>query len=86
MYILEEIMDTLDLSNRKLKKLCKPAPNESQVKNLILDDNELQRLDNIDSFTKVEKVCISLFVLIALSHYVSISISLTNVVFYLKII
>lgn len=49
-------METLDLSNTKLKKLNKPSPSQSQIKNLILDGNELQRLDNIDSFTKLEKV------------------------------
>lgn len=52
----EELLDTLNLSNQKLKKLNKPSPSESQVKTLILDENELQRLDNIDSFTKLEKV------------------------------
>ncbi|KAJ8919553.1 hypothetical protein NQ315_002175 [Exocentrus adspersus] len=53
---MEDPQDTLDLSNRKLKKLNKPTPAESQVVSLILDDNELQRLDNIDSFTKLQKL------------------------------
>lgn len=50
------ILDTLDLSGKKLKKLNKPTHSEAQVTTLILDDNELQRLDNIDSFIKVQKV------------------------------
>ncbi|KAJ8986071.1 hypothetical protein NQ317_003365 [Molorchus minor] len=53
---MEDIQDTLDLSNKKLKKLNKPTPAESQVTTLLLDDNELQRLDNIDSFTKLQKL------------------------------
>ncbi|XP_018564870.1 centrosomal protein of 97 kDa isoform X2 [Anoplophora glabripennis] len=53
---MEDLQDTLDLSNKKLKKLNKPTPAESQVLNLILDDNELQRLDNIDSFIKLHKL------------------------------
>lgn len=46
----------MDLSNKKIKKLSKPTPQQAQVTVLILDDNELQRLDNIDSFTKLQKV------------------------------
>lgn len=53
---LEEISETLDLSNRKLKKLNKPNAQETQISTLILDNNELQRLDNIDSFVKLSKV------------------------------
>ncbi|CAG9861699.1 unnamed protein product [Phyllotreta striolata] len=53
---MEEALQILDLSNKKLKKLNKPTPEESQVLTLILDNNELTRLDNIDSFTKVEKL------------------------------
>lgn len=60
MYIIntyaENIIDTLDLSGKKLKKLSKPILPESQVTTLILDDNELQRLDIIDSYTKLQKV------------------------------
>uniref|UniRef100_A0AAR5P6R1 Centrosomal protein of 97 kDa n=1 Tax=Dendroctonus ponderosae TaxID=77166 RepID=A0AAR5P6R1_DENPD len=48
--------ETLNLSNTRLKKLNKCTPSESQITELILDDNELQRLDNIDSFLKVEKL------------------------------
>lgn len=51
-------MDTLDLSGKKLKKLNKPTHSEAQVTTLILDDNELQRLDNIDSFIKVQKLSV----------------------------
>ncbi|CAH1991339.1 unnamed protein product [Acanthoscelides obtectus] len=52
---MDPVEETLDLSNKKLKKLNKPTPHESQVTTLILDDNELLRLDSIDSFTKLQK-------------------------------
>ncbi|RZB40847.1 centrosomal protein of 97 kDa, partial [Asbolus verrucosus] len=56
-----EISDTLDLSNKKLKKLSKCSPQETQtVTTLILDDNELQRLDNIDSLLRLQKVLLHL--------------------------
>lgn len=54
--VLENNLETLDLTGKKIKKLNKPSPNETQVSVLILDENELQRLDSIDSFTKVQKV------------------------------
>lgn len=46
----------MNLSSTKLKKINKPSAKDCQVVELILDDNELQRLDNIDSFSKLEKV------------------------------
>nr|XP_022902035.1 centrosomal protein of 97 kDa-like [Onthophagus taurus] len=48
--------DTLNLSGKKLKKLSKPQLHDSHITTLILDENELQRLDNIDSYTKVQKL------------------------------
>ncbi|XP_066153165.1 centrosomal protein of 97 kDa isoform X1 [Euwallacea fornicatus] len=48
----------LDLSNTKIRKLNKCRPNECQITELVLDDNELQRLDNIDSFVKLEKLSV----------------------------
>lgn len=49
--------ETLDLTGNKLKKLkLTLTPSEAQVTELILNDNELQRLDNIDSFVKLEKL------------------------------
>ncbi|XP_063923100.1 centrosomal protein of 97 kDa isoform X2 [Zophobas morio] len=54
---MEEGSDTLDLSHKKLKKLNKCTPQETHaVTTLILDDNELQRLDNIDSFLRLQKL------------------------------
>ncbi|KAF2904946.1 hypothetical protein ILUMI_01227 [Ignelater luminosus] len=53
---MDNTLDTIDLSGKKLKKLNKPTPTEAQATTLILDDNELQRLDNIDSYTKVQKL------------------------------
>lgn len=48
---------TLDLSNKGLKKV--PKTNDAQhVKELILDENLLHKIDNIDSFLKIEKVYI----------------------------
>lgn len=54
--------DTVDLSRRGLKKIEKaPAEESKTIINLILDQNELQRLDNIDTYNRVENVrCIKL--------------------------
>lgn len=45
----------MDLSKQELKKIPKNVDNVD-VKQLILDENELQKLDNIDTYLKVEKV------------------------------
>lgn len=45
----------LDLSKKGLKKVPKPEDAE-HVKELILDENLLQKIDNVDSFLKIEKV------------------------------
>ncbi|CAG9766683.1 unnamed protein product [Ceutorhynchus assimilis] len=50
--------EVLNLSNSKLKKLNKGTKNENHFTELVLDDNELQRLDNIDSFVKLEKLSV----------------------------
>lgn len=55
---MEKSLKTLDLSNKKLKKLNKPNSTESQIETLILDNNDLQRLDNVDSFTKLQKLSV----------------------------
>lgn len=53
----ESTEKTLDLSRRGLKKIEKALPEESQtITNLILDQNELQRLDGIETYTRVENV------------------------------
>lgn len=45
----------LDLSKKGFKKV--PRQDGAQnVKVLILDENELQKIDNIDSYLKIEKV------------------------------
>ncbi|KAF5289116.1 hypothetical protein FQA39_LY15218 [Lamprigera yunnana] len=54
-----DLSETLDLSGKKLKKLNKPTAQETQVTTLILDDNELQKLDNVDSFVKVQKLSVA---------------------------
>lgn len=56
--ILDEAKkETVDLSRRGLKKIEKaPAEESKTIINLILDQNELQRLDNIDTYSRVENV------------------------------
>ncbi|CAG4960692.1 unnamed protein product [Colias eurytheme] len=50
---------TLDLSRRGLKKIEKAPSEESKtIINLILDQNELQRLDNLDTYNRVENLSI----------------------------
>uniref|UniRef100_A0A182N8M2 Centrosomal protein of 97 kDa n=1 Tax=Anopheles dirus TaxID=7168 RepID=A0A182N8M2_9DIPT len=46
---------TLDLAKKCLKKVPK-TEDAQQYKVLILDDNELQKIDNIDSYLKIEKL------------------------------
>lgn len=47
----------MDLSRRGLKKIEKaPAEESKTIINLILDQNELQRLDNLDTYSRVENV------------------------------
>ncbi|XP_059061686.1 centrosomal protein of 97 kDa [Achroia grisella] len=49
----------LDLSRRGLKKIEKaPADDSKTIINLILDQNELQRLDNIETFNRIENLSI----------------------------
>ncbi|KAF9802930.1 hypothetical protein SFRURICE_015527 [Spodoptera frugiperda] len=51
--------ETVDLSRRGLKKIEKaPAEESKTIINLILDQNELQRLDNIDTYNRVENLSI----------------------------
>lgn len=58
-YLLEENGDTnknvLDLSIQELKKIPKNEENPD-TRQLILDENEVQKLDNIDGYPKLEKV------------------------------
>ncbi|KAL5278999.1 CEP97 family protein [Megaselia abdita] len=54
----QEDVVTLDLSKKGLKKV--PKQEDAQcVRILILDDNELQKIDNIDSYLKIEKLSLS---------------------------
>lgn len=48
------------------------------VKTLILDDNELQKIDNIDSYSKIEKVYLYCF-------YITISMRLSYVFKYFQL-
>lgn len=53
----QKMSSTLDLSKKGLKKV--PKQEDAQhVRVLILDENQLQKIDNIDSFLKIEKVCL----------------------------
>lgn len=45
----------LDLSKKGLKKIPKTEDSQS-VRFLILDENDLQKIDNIDSYLRIEKV------------------------------
>lgn len=51
--------ETLDLSGQGLKKLCR-CPSNADIDTLIADDNELQRLDNLDSYHRITKVLVTL--------------------------
>lgn len=51
----QEKSTVLDLSKKGLRKV--PKPDDAQhIRELILDENLLQKIDNIESFLKVEKV------------------------------
>ncbi|PSN42828.1 hypothetical protein C0J52_14402 [Blattella germanica] len=53
----EELHDTLDLTGQGLKKIPKAQPHDAQVvTTLILDNNDLQRWDNIDSYPILKKL------------------------------
>ncbi|XP_075982074.1 centrosomal protein 97kDa [Anticarsia gemmatalis] len=55
----EAKIETVDLSRRGLKKIEKaPAEESKTIINLILDQNELQRLDNIDTYSRLENLSI----------------------------
>lgn len=49
------ICESLDLSGQGLKKLSR-CPSDADISTLIVDDNELQRLDNLDSYHRITKV------------------------------
>lgn len=47
----------LDLSKQQLQKIPKqPADVALHVRILLLDENELQKIDNVDSYTRLEHV------------------------------
>lgn len=51
----QEKSTVLDLSKKGLRKV--PKPEDAQhIRELMLDENLLQKIDNIESFLKVEKV------------------------------
>lgn len=52
------VCDTLDLSGQGLKKLSR-CPSDADINTLIVDDNEIQRLDNLDSYHRITKVCMT---------------------------
>jgi len=54
--ILESLVcEILDLSGQGLKKLSR-CPSDADISTLIIDDNDLQRLDNLDSYHRITKV------------------------------
>lgn len=46
----------LDLSKQHLKKIPKHDDAQQQIRVLILDENELQKIDNIESYLRIEQV------------------------------
>lgn len=47
----------LDLSKQQLRKIPKqPAEIAQHVRVLILDENELQKIDNVDAYMRIEHV------------------------------
>lgn len=57
--LAEESSETLNLSGTAIKKIAKASEQEAKtLVTLILDDNELQRLDCVDSFSRLENVCL----------------------------
>lgn len=54
--LLDSDTGILDLSRKNLKKIPKSEDDPKLVRTLILDENELQKLENIDSFLRIEKV------------------------------
>lgn len=49
--------ETADLSKQSLKKLNRPSSGDAlHIKTLILDDNELQRWDNIECYPNISSV------------------------------
>ena len=50
-----QVCGTLDLSGQSLKKLSR-CPSDADISTLIIDDNDLQRLDNLDSYHRITKV------------------------------
>ncbi|XP_033221880.1 centrosomal protein of 97 kDa isoform X3 [Belonocnema kinseyi] len=51
------VCETLDLSGQGLKKIGR-CPSDADISTLIVDDNELQRLDNLDSYHRITKLSI----------------------------
>lgn len=51
----EESEDVLDLSKKGLKKIPK-VEGSKKVKVLLLEENELQKIENIDNYLAIEKV------------------------------
>lgn len=49
---------TVDLSNQSVKKIERASEEQKEATSLILDENEIQRLENIDSYTNLKKVII----------------------------
>ena len=60
LFFFSDDPETLDLSSHGLTKLSRAAPGyELTTMTLLLDNNSLQRLDNIHTYQCLEKVSIS---------------------------
>lgn len=47
---------TVDLSNRGLKKIEKATDEQKDACNLILDENNIPKIENVDSYGNLKKV------------------------------
>lgn len=53
---IEEKELTVDLSNQSIKKIERATEEQREATSLILDENGIQRLENIDSYMNLKKV------------------------------
>uniref|UniRef100_A0A8D8SW91 Centrosomal protein of 97 kDa n=1 Tax=Cacopsylla melanoneura TaxID=428564 RepID=A0A8D8SW91_9HEMI len=76
----------LDLTNQDIKKLPKCLNNPTKVLSLILDRNQLTRLDNVDSYTELKELSAKhnslsrMLHVMKLQHLVTLDLSNNNIV------
>ncbi|KAI5702992.1 hypothetical protein M8J75_006478 [Diaphorina citri] len=76
----------LDLSNQDIKKLPKCLNNPAKILSLVLDKNQLTRLDNIDSYTELKELSAKhnsltrMLHVMKLHHLITLDLSHNNIV------